>query len=105
MPITDNFEIRQPVVNLHLRQNGSNLEDVIANYLKPSADNPNAAPKSQAVPAALPKISVNVIDGAASISSVGNKGAWSVDQLNLSAQLQTDAAAAVSTLQCRVTPL
>ena len=98
------FEVRQPVVNLRLRQNGSNLEDVIANYLKPSADNPNATPQSKAAPAALPKISVNVIDGVVSISSVGNKGAWSVDQLNLNAQLQADAAAAVSTLQCRVTP-
>ncbi len=100
------FELTQPVLNLQLRHNGSNLEDVLANYLAAST-NPatNALPTSPpSMSAPLPRVSVSIVDGAASISSVASAGAWSVDQVNANAQLKTEAEAAISSLQCRVTP-
>ena len=97
------FELTQPVVNLQLRKNGSNLEDVLANYLAASPEQNTQAPTSNSS-MDLPRASVSIIDGTASITSVASQGAWSVDQLNVNAQVKSPDAAVASSLQCRVTP-
>ena len=98
------FELTQPVINLQLRKDGSNLEDVLANYLAASPEHNTQEPTSSNSSMELPRASVSIIDGTASISSAGSQGAWSVDQLNLNAQVKTSDAAVASSLQCRVTP-
>ena len=98
------FELTQPVLNLQLRQNGSNLEDVLANYLaaSPSQNQTQATASTSSI--SVPRVSVSIIDGAASITSVASQGAWSVDQVNANAQVKSSDAAVASSLQCRVTP-
>ncbi len=97
------FELTQPVVNLQLRKNGSNLEDVLKNYLTTSRKQSANEPTSTS-PIDLPRASVSIVDGTASITSVASQGAWSVDQLNATAQVKSPDAAVASSLQCRVTP-
>jgi len=97
------FELTQPVVNLQLRKNGSNLEDVLENYLAASPDQNTQQPSSNSS-MDLPRASVSIIDGTASITSAASQGAWSVDQLNVNAQVKSPDAAVASSLQCRVTP-
>ena len=90
------FELTQPVINLQLRKNGSNLEDVLENYLAASPDQNTQQPSSNSS-MDLPRASVSIIDGTASITSAASQGAWSVDQLNVNAQVKSpDAAVAVS---------
>lgn len=97
------IELKQPVVNLHLRPDGSNLEDALENYI-PNAAPANATTQStQNASAALPKISVSIVDGAATITSSATPQAWAVDQLNMAAELQSQTAPVASTIQCRVT--
>jgi len=87
---TDDFghiELKQPVVNLHLRPDGSNLEDAIANYIP--AETTNTATNSNQNNAAtpLPKVSISIIDGAATVTSSTTPEAWSVDQLNMATEV------------------
>jgi len=97
------FELTQPVVNLQLRKNGSNLEDVLANYLTASPEQNTQQPSSNSS-VQLPHASVSIIDGTASITSAASQGAWSVDQLNVNAKVKSPEAAVAFSLQCRVTP-
>ena len=97
------FELIQPVVNLQLRKNGSNLEDVLQNYLNaPQEQSTQVSTSTSSVD--LPRASVSIVDGTASITSVASQGAWSVDQLNARAEVKSPDAAVASNLQCRVTP-
>ena len=98
------FELTQPVVNLQLRKNGSNLEDVLENYLAASPEQNTYEATSNNSSVGLPRASVSIIDGTASITSAASPGAWSVDQLNMNAQVRSPDAALSSSLQCRVTP-
>jgi hypothetical protein len=98
------IELQQPVINVHLRPNGSNLEDALANYLTPTAATAETNQTTQiATPTSLPKLSIGIVDGAAMITSSTSPAAWSIDRLNLATELQSQAAPIASALQCRVT--
>ena len=99
------IELSQPVINLHLRPDGSNIEDALANYLSPTSTpaNPTTDANRQNVPTELPKVSISIIDGAAMITSSTTTEAWSVDQLNMATEIQSDTAPVASAIQCRVT--
>ena len=99
------IELKQPVINVHLRPDGSNLEDAFANYIPKANANSNAPTQStqNSPPTELPKVSVSIVDGAATITSSTTPEAWSVDQLNMAAEVKSDAAPVASAIQCRVT--
>lgn len=102
------FDIKQPVVSLHLKKNGSNLEDVLAAFITPEKPDASLQPTptgngSTPAPTPLPKVSLRVIDGAATLTSETSREAWSIDQLEAAVQLVTDHAAGETALQCRVT--
>jgi len=105
---TDDFghiELKQPVINLHLRPDGSNLEDAFASYIPNANAGSSSTPQSpqQKTNTELPKVSVSIIDGAAMITSSTTPEAWSVDQLNMAAEVKSEAAPVASAIQCRVT--
>lgn len=104
---TDDYghiELKQPVLNLQLRPDGSNLEDALANY---SAANTtqitNQTTQNNRKTTALPKVSLSIVDGAATITSSTTPEAWSVDQLNMATEVQSDTAPIAAAIQCRVT--
>ena len=99
------IELNQPVINLHLRPDGSNIEDALANYLSPTSTPASSTNESsqQNIPTELPKVSISIIDGAAMITSSTTTEAWSVDQLNMATEIQSDTAPVASAIQCRVT--
>lgn len=97
------IELKQPVVNLHLRPDGSNLEDAFQNYIAGNASDSNTNQSTQPKTSTLPKISIGIIDGAATITSFDTPQAWAVDQLNMAAELKSPIAPVASTIECRVT--
>ena len=97
------IELKQPVVNVHMRPDGSNLEDAFANYIPKTNSNATAKSTQNNTPTELPKVSVSIVDGAATITSSTTPEAWSVDQLNMSTEVKSEAAPLASAIQCRVT--
>ena len=102
-PDYGHFELTQPVISLRLRHGGSNLEDVLANYLNTEVIEGESG-EDRPSSSAIPQVSVRIIDGAASITSVTNPDAWSVDQVAADAQLGSQNGGAVAKVHCRVTP-
>ena len=99
------IELNQPVINLHLRPDGSNIEDALANYLTPTSTPASKTDNGTGnnTPTELPKVSISIIDGAAMITSSTTPEAWSIDQLNMATEVQSDTAPVASAIECRVT--
>ena len=102
-PDYGHFELTQPVISLRLRHGGSNLEDVLANYLNTETGQEGSG-EERLSSSVIPQVSVRIVDGAASITSVTNPDAWSVDQIAADAQLGSQNGGAVARVRCRVTP-
>ena len=97
------IELQQPVINVHLRPDGSNLEDAFANYIPNTTSTAPAQPTSDTSHTELPKVSVSIVDGAATITSSTTPEAWTVDQLNMATEVKSETAPVASAIQCRVT--
>lgn len=97
------IELKQPVINVHLRPDGSNIEDAFANYIPKTNTTAPTQRTENNTPTELPKVSLSIVDGAATITSSITPEAWSVDQLNMAAEIKSDAAPVASAIQCRVT--
>ncbi len=97
------LELAQPVINLHLRPDGSNLEDAFANYIPSSTPEKTNTPTQLAGPTRLPQVAISIIDGAATITSSTTPEAWSVDQLNMATEISSETAPIASAIACRVT--
>lgn len=97
------IELKQPVINLHLRPDGSNLEDAFANYIPKANSNQPTQSSQNNTTTELPKVSLSIVDGAATITSSTTPEAWSVDQLNMATEVKSEAAPVASAIQCRVT--
>ncbi len=87
-----NIEVQSPILYLQLRPDGSNLEDALVEYLKPT-DEPNAP---------LPHVQLSVVGGKVHLSTAGATQAWLVDELSLSAEIAGQKAAAVANLSAIV---
>lgn len=97
------IELKQPVVHVHLRRDGSNLEDAFANYIPQHSAAATPPSPQHDSPTELPKVTLSIVDGAATITSSTTAEAWSVDQLNMAAEVKSEAAPVASAIQCRVT--
>jgi hypothetical protein len=98
------IELKQPVINLHLRPDGSNLEDALADYIPAVNSTQSTQPQqNHTAPTELPKVSISIVDGAATITSSTTPEAWSVDQLNMATEVKSETAPVASAIQCRVT--
>ena len=82
------IDIHKPIVLVHLREDGSNLEDSISKYMASSQPSPlkKKQPKN-ASPAALPKMLVRIHEGAASITTDNSQNQWQIDSLEAAASL------------------
>lgn len=86
------IEVHSPVINLQLRENGSNLEDALAEYLKPT-DEP-ATP--------LPHVQLSVTQGQVNLSSTTDQQTWQIDELNLNSEISGELAAVVADLSAAI---
>ncbi len=73
------FRLDEPTLSVVLRQDGSNVEDVLANYLAPS-DEPSRL-----------NVSLEVVDGRVSLTDAVRRQTWQIDQLELSLSRSADA--------------
>lgn len=88
-----NIEVQSPVLHLQLRSDGSNLEDALAEFLKPS-DEPNTP---------LPRLQVGVVDGVVHLSSDEDSQTWLLENFSGDIELAGKTAAALANLQAGVT--
>lgn len=98
-------EIQKPIVHVHVRADGSNLEDSISQYMASSQPSPLKPNKAQSSPMSLPKMLVRVRDGAASITSDGSPQNWQIVSLAIDAVLSDAEAPLASTAQFRAMTL
>ena len=100
--------ISDPVVYLHLRPDGSNLEDALANYLQP-ANEPNPdrqrTADSGTNTAALPRVNINLVRGAAAITTSTSPDTWQVGDLNAVVATASEIAPLSATAQCQITSI
>lgn len=100
------FNLQSPVVFLHLRPDGSNLEDALSKYMRhgrdPSTDG-NANPLD-ATPLWLPKLKINILEGQVVVSATSTRKSWQVDGLNATAQFSHESAPLMVDAQCHITP-
>ena len=94
-----------PVAYIHLRPDGSNLEDAIANYMAPTENDPNQMAEGEPSENSLPKVAINVTDGRALITSSTDTQSWNIDGLNAVARTQTGSAPLVIEADYQVTPI
>ena len=93
--------IQKPVVFFRGRPDGSNVEDAISRYLADSQPSPLNEQSAQSAPLELPKMLVNVHDGAARIEAQGSNQVWQIDGLEVSAATSGSEAPLVATAQFR----
>ena len=84
------IEVENPKVYLHLRPDGSNLEDAIAEYMKPSDE-----PASD-----LPHLQLTVKGGEVHIATSTDTQTWLIDNLNVNSEIAGQGAAVVADVSC-----
>ena len=89
--------IVRPTLDFKIRQDGSNLEDVLENYLATSDDQ---SVETEASPFEIPKVNIEVVEGAIQVQSAGDDRVWLFDDLDVTAQLSSDLAPVAAELQC-----
>jgi len=93
--------IRKPVVFFRGRRDGSNLEDSISKYLAEAQPSPLNDQSATSEPFVLPKMIVNVHEGAARIEAEGSNQVWQIDGLEVSAEVSGAQAPLTATAQFR----
>ena len=88
--------IVRPALDFQIRNDGSNLEDVLANYLTES-DTTEATSTSD--PMKLPKVKLEIVEGLVQVQSPTDP-VWVFDGLNANFDLANDTAPALIALQC-----
>jgi len=78
------FRIENPKLTLVLRDGGSNLEQILAEYLKPS-DEPSSAVGLQ----------VEIVDGSVTVEDADGGRSWQLDNLQLALSMSAAAAAPI----------
>lgn len=100
------IDIHEPAFHLKLRENGSNFEDAAANYMAMSQPSPiqNQNPdQSKTNPFdTLPKMTIRVHDGSATIATDATAQSWKIDSLAAAATVSSNESPLAATLQCRV---
>ncbi|MGA2797045.1 MAG: DUF748 domain-containing protein, partial [Thermoguttaceae bacterium] len=81
------FRVEKPVISLVLREGGSNVEDLMANF---KSDTPEK--KSSANVA----IDLAVVDGTVNITDQSTKQSWQIDKVNVDLSMPADAAQAMT---------
>ena len=98
-------DIYKPFVHVHMRADGSNLEDSVSQYIATSQPSPMQPQEAASAPMALPKMLVRIHDGAASITSDGAQQTWKVDSLSVAAALSEPETPLAATAQFRAMTL
>ena len=101
------FDIQSPIAHVQLRPDGSNIEAAIAAYIQPADPNftaqSNDTNDTTAQPAKpLPRLTVNIVDGKAMVTSSTETRYWQIDQLNAVAETTSQQAPLIVDAQCRV---
>ncbi len=99
------IDIHKPIVHVHFRADGSNLEDSVSRYIASSQPSPLRSDASDAAPMVLPKMLVRVHGGAASIIADGSHQTWQVDSLSVAAAFSGPEAPLAATAQFRAMTL
>ena len=73
------FTIDGLELHLYLRDNGSNAEDIFANWMKPSN---TPQPETPSKPSSLPKVALDLKNGTVTLHDETAKQEWKIDQLN-----------------------
>ena len=76
------INIVAPIAYVHLRPDGSNLEDAIANYMTPPNAVPNESDNAASSVSTIPIITINATDGRALVTSSTDTQSWNIDGLN-----------------------
>ena len=88
--------IVRPALDFQIRNDGSNLEDVLANYLAESEETETGA---SGEPMKLPKVKLEVVEGLVQVQSPTDP-VWVFDGLNANVNLAADTAPALIDFQC-----
>ncbi len=73
------FRIENPQLNVVLREDGSNVEDLIAAYLAPSDE-----------PSAELGLGLDIVDGQITVSDQGTQRAWQIDKFQMAMNMSAD---------------
>jgi translocation and assembly module TamB len=82
------FRVERPQVNVALRPDGSNLEDLFAKEKNPFAK-PEAPAESTSSPH-LPLVTAEIIDGSANVLDTSSGRKWSINKFNLHVKTAPD---------------
>ena len=75
-----NFQLQEPKLKLVVRQDGSNLEDILANYLVAGDEPANV------------QVALEVVGGSVSINDLAAQRSWQIDNLHVALALWADQA-------------
>jgi hypothetical protein len=72
------FRIEQPKLSVVLREDGSNIEDLLANYLAPREESSEV------------DVALEVVDGSVSVTDSSGRRTWQIEKLQLSLSMSSD---------------
>ena len=98
------LNIENPTLYLHLRPDGSNLEDAVSKYLTPQMANPKPTPEPRNPIPTVPKITIRVNEGRALVTTSLDTQSWQIVGLNAVAMTGTETAPLTLEAECQITP-
>ena len=98
------IDIHEPTAFLHLRKDGSNVEDALTNFLSARQPSPNQIPAARSQ-VSLPKAVVRIHDGSSLLTTDYDSQTWQLDSLSASAELSGEEAPLAATVQFRAMSL
>jgi uncharacterized protein involved in outer membrane biogenesis len=81
------FRVEKPVISLVLREGGSNVEDLLANF---KSETPEKKSSTNVA------IDLAVVDGTVKITDQSTKQSWQIDKVNVDLSMPADAAQAMT---------
>ena len=81
------FRVEKPVISLVLREGGSNVEDLLANF---KSETPEKKSSTKVA------IDLAVVDGTVKITDQSTKQSWQIDKVNVNLNMPADAAQAMT---------
>jgi len=81
------FRVEKPVISLVLRESGSNVEDLLANF---KSETPEKKSSTNVA------IDLAVVDGTVKITDQSTKQSWQIDKVNVDMSMPADAAQAMT---------
>ena len=81
------FRVEKPVISLVLREGGSNVEDLMANF---KSETPEKKSSTNVA------IDLAVVDGTVKITDQSTKQSWQIDKVNVDLSMPADAAQAMT---------